>query len=125
MDTLGYNDNIRDHQAIGDDLGLLQRGILKGTITAKTPNAHFSGFELKGLLVAPQGTSYLKKDTVSTGGKRDGGANSRTTRRVIVRVNSADGTLVEDFALLWNHKDGFKELAKGFFKRAESMRNMQ
>ncbi len=125
MDTLAYNDNIQDHRAIGDDLGLLQRGIIKGTLTSKTANTFFSGFELVGQLTAVEGTIYLKKDTVSAGGKRDGSANSRTTRRVIVRVNSGDGSLVEDFALLWNHSNGFKLLGAGFFTRGETMRNMK
>ena len=124
MDTLIYNDNIRDHQAIGDDLGLLQRGILKGTMHSKTANAFFAGYELKGLLDPLASSIYLKKDTVSAGGKKDGGAKNRTTRRVIVRVMN-DGTLVEDFALLWNHGDGFKLLGQGFFKRGETMRTMQ
>jgi len=123
MDTLAYNDNIRDHQAIADDLGLLQRGIIKGTLTTKTANTYFAGYELKGVLDPLANSNYLKKDTVSSGGKKDGGANNRTTRRVIVRAMT-DGTLVEDFAMLWNHSDGFKLLGKGFFTRAEMMRNM-
>ncbi len=121
--TLIYNDAIRDHQAIGDDLGLLQRGVVQGTITRNTANAFFAGHELAGLLVPAPGTHYIKKDTVSAGGRRDGGAHSRTTRRVIVRVNN-NGTLVENFALVWNHKDGFKQLSAGFFQRALTMRNM-
>ena len=47
------------------------------------------------------------------------------SRRVIVRVNSGDGSLVEDFALLWNHSNGFKLLGAGFFTRGETMRNMK
>ncbi len=125
MDTLAYNDNIQDHRAIGDDLGLLQRGIVKGTLTRQTANTYFSGYELAGLLEAEDGTIYLKKDTVSAGGKKDGGANSRTTRRVIVRVGSGDGALVEGFAMLWNHANGFKLLGAGFFTRGETLRNMK
>lgn len=121
--TLTYNDSIRDHQAIGDDLGLLQRGILAGTTHRNSPNTYFAGHELAGLLDPVPGTHYLKKDTVSTGGRRDGSAHGRTTRRVIVRSEN-NGTLVEGFALVWNHADGFKQLSQGFFTRAETMRNM-
>ena len=119
--TIQYDDSIQDHRAIGNDLGLLQGGVVKGTINRNT--SYFAGHELASLLAPLAGTHYVKKDTVSTGGKRDGGAYNRTTRRVIVRVNNSNNTLVENFALLWNHADGFYLLGAGFFTRALSMRD--
>ena len=108
---LTYNDNILEHRNIGDTLGQLIAGIKSGSITTKTPNAFYSGFELRALNISPApGGYYLKKDNPGTG------IGARTKNRVVIEVGTDNKPIKK--AYFWRHDSRIDSLSDGFFTRA-------
>lgn len=123
---LDYNDNNREHVNVADNLGLLLGGIDKGTVTRNTPNAYYLGIELEKAdpgNVRDAGEYYLKKDSIDQNRKKSLGQNTRSSNRVVVKV-TLDGRPVEGEAWLWRHDGRVEKLGSGFFKRAQTMRNL-
>lgn len=118
-ETIAYNENDHEKKTWADDLGQLQGGIIKGTITSTSPNAYFMGLELLKEFpnAKADGEYFLKKDGVGKGS----GNSSRSKNRIIVKVD-AGGALVENTGWLWRHDDRVLALGSGFFTRAQMMR---
>lgn len=117
LSRLTYNDNEQEHKGFADTLGQLQGGIEAGTYTRDTMHAYYAGHELRD-----QGESwngiYLKKDCSGSGKTVHG----RSQNRIIVKT-TAEGELVEDWAVAWRHDNRLLLLDTGFFKRAKMMRD--
>jgi hypothetical protein len=120
-ETLKYLEADRSHQNDADTLGQLQGGVVKGTITDKTPNAYYIGVELLAEfpMAKPPGFKFLKKDCTGSGtGKSD-----RSKNRIVVLVD-ASGQLVEGEGWLWRHDNRVLKLSPGFFVRAQFLRSL-
>lgn len=122
-ETLTYNDGILDHKCHASTLGLLQRGIDKGHITAERKpgnHAYYAGHELLKLfpLAKSGGITFLKADCTGSG-KVPGG---RSKNRIVVAVK--DGKVVDGEAYLWRHDDRVLKLGPNFFTRATMFRKM-
>jgi hypothetical protein len=111
-----YNDNNQEHRSWGDTLGQTQALIETGKLTKDTSHAYYAGHELRDAGVSWDGI-YLKKDCPGKGATVHG----RSQNRIVVKVK--DGTLVEDWAVLWRHDSRLLLLSDGFFKRGKTMRD--
>jgi hypothetical protein len=120
LQVLKYNDNEQEHRGFADTLGQTQGLILTGKLTSKTAHAYYAGHELKTQGEKwEKGEFHLKKDCPGAGKTKMG----RSQNRIIVRIDT-NGQLVEGWAVAWRHDDRLLKLGDGFFKRAESMRNL-
>jgi len=118
LPILPYNDNEQEHKNFADTLGQMQGQIVKGTLTRTSSHAYYAGHELRDQGVSWNGI-YLKRDCPGKGKT----ANGRSQNRIIVPC-TADGALVEDWAIAWRHDDRLLQLGTGFFTRAKMMRSL-